>query len=126
MQAGSTDEAERPLADGEVRPPLMALVRQLGQDAQTFAKAEAAFIKERVGEGWSHAVPGLAAIGVAVALMFGAFIALPLGVMMIVGEWIGLALAVPLVMGVALLMGFILFKFGQRRLKAALKMPEDR
>ncbi len=126
MQAGQSDEAERPVAEGEVRPPLMALVRQLGQDAQSFAKAETAFLKERVGEGWSHAVPGLAAIGIAVALLFGAFIALPLGVMMIVGEWIGLALAVPLVMGVVALIGLILVKFGQRRLKAALKLPEDR
>jgi hypothetical protein len=126
MQAEQTGQAERPLADGDVRPPLTALMRQLGLDAQAFVKAEAVFIKERAGEGWSHAMPGVVAIGIAVALLFGAFIAFPLGVMLILADYVGIALSVPIVMVVTTLIGYVLFKYGQRRLKAALKLPEDR
>ena len=126
MQADPTETPFGTAEDAGERPPLIALVRQLGDDAQAFAKAEAAFIKERVGEGWSHAVPGLAAIGIAVAVVLGAFIALPLGLMMLIGAHLGLALSIPIVMISAALISQLLVKFGQRRLKAAIKMPEDR
>lgn len=108
------------------RPPLPLLIRQLADDARTFAHAEVRYVKSRVGEGWGHAIPGLVAIGVSIALLFGAFIALPLGSMLILADYVGIALSVPIVMGVTALLGMVLLKFGTARLKASLKLPEDR
>jgi hypothetical protein len=127
LTGGPEAERNAPSFGGDdVRPPLSALFRQLGDDAKGFAQAEAAMVKARLGEGWSHAVPALAAIGIAISILFGAFIALPLGIMVALGHEIGFALAIPLVMLVTAMLGYGLIRWGASRLKASLKLPEDR
>lgn len=124
LEAGP--DVKHETAEADVRPPLAALFRQLADDARVFAVAETQFVKARIGDGWGYAKPGLIAIGVAIALALGVFIALPIGLMLALAPMIGLIWAVLAVTGGGALLAALMIKFGAGRLKASLKLPEDR
>ena len=108
------------------RPPIGLLIKQLADDAQHFARAETAFLKASVGERWSYALPAFIMIGAGIALALGGLIALPVGLMFILEAYVGRPLAVLIVVAGSILIALAGIKFGIRRLKAALKSPEER
>ncbi len=103
-----------------------ALFGQLRADASVFARAEVSYYKAQAGERASYARPGLALLAVGLAIACGALIALPIGVVLLLAPLIGTGLALFSVISVSLLLAALMLWAGGRRLRAALKKPEDR
>ncbi len=112
--------------DQDERPAIKALIAQLASDTGDFARAEAVWLREQAGERWSYALPALAMLGAGTALLIAVVIALPLGLMIALAPYAGGFGAVGLVIAAFLLIGACLLRMGSRRIKAALKPPEDR
>jgi Putative Actinobacterial Holin-X, holin superfamily III len=108
------------------RPTLPQLLGQLASDTSAFAQAELDYLRAQAGERASYALPGLAMIGVAVALGFGAIVALLIGLVWLIGAKLGTGLAVVIVVGGASLATGLLINFGARRLRDALKPRSER
>ena len=113
-------------AEPEERPTIAALFGQLVDDGRTFATAEVAYLKAQAGERASYALPGLAMIGVAVALSFGAIIAGLIGLMLWIATVTALGWAVLIVTVIAALLCFILIRLGTARLRGSLKSRDAR
>lgn len=103
-----------------------ALFGQLRADASVFARAEVSYFKAQAGERAVHARPGLALLVIGLALASGALIALPIGALLLLAPVIGAGLALFAVVGVSLLLAALMLWAGGRRLRSALKKPEDR
>lgn len=84
------------------------------------------FLKAAAGERVSYATPGLAMMAAGLALSGGLVVFLLFGAMMVLDPLIGIALAFLLVLlcGCAIAGG--LLWAGSRRLRRAMKRPEDR
>ena len=120
-------EADAP--DAEVvpeRPGLKALAGQLGEDATAFAMAEGAYLKAQLGERADYAKPALAWLGIGIALAFGAWMAIPVGVVLALTPLIGAGWALLATIITFSTLAALLVRFGTRRIKAALKRPEER
>ena len=113
-------------AEPAERPTIAALFGQLVDDGRTFATAEVAYLKAQAGERASYALPGLAMIGVAVALSFGAIIAGLIGLMLWIATVTALGWAVLIVTVIAALLCFILIRLGTARLRGSLKSRDAR
>ncbi len=115
--------------DAEVlpeRPGLKALASQLGEDATAFAKAEGAYLKAQLGERADYAKPALAAIGIGIALALGVWMAVPVGLMLVLMPLIGAAWALVVTLILFVGLAALLVRFGTNRIKSALKKPEER
>jgi VIT1/CCC1 family predicted Fe2+/Mn2+ transporter len=108
------------------QPTIAALVGQLIDDSRTFATAEIAYIKAQADERASYALPGLAMIGVAVALSFGIIVALPIAMMLWLATVMALGWAALIVTLVAVLICYILIRAGVARLRGSLKSRDAR
>ena len=108
------------------RPSIVALFGQLSDDATSFVKAEADYVRAQVGERTTFAKPALALIGAGIALFFGLTMAAPVGLMLVLVPLIGPGWAFGSVMLGGALFAYLSLKFGTRRFKAALKRPEER
>ena len=120
------DSPSPDLPDTDERPALSALIGQLASDSTDFARAEIAYLRAQAGERASFALPGLIMIGVAIALGFGAIVALVVGAMMLVATVMPPVWAILLVTTVALLTTVLLARLGIARLRGSLKPREDR
>lgn len=120
------DDGGTPLIEAEEQPDLVALVRQLRDDARTFAEAEAQYIKAAARERVSYATPGLVMIVAAGSLGAGALVALLFGLMMVIAPHIGQGPATTLVFLAAVAIAAALGWTGTRRIRNAFKKPEDR
>lgn len=120
--------SERESIDTAAEEPasLSALLVGLTRDASAFAQAEIAYLKAQAGERAHYAVPGLAMIGVALALGFGLMAALPVALIWLLAPLVGNGYALLIVTLVGLAAVALLIKLGVRRIKAVLKRPEDR
>lgn len=115
------------MADAEPdRPPVKALFVQLAEDSAHFARSEWAYLREQAGERWHFAQPALVAVGAAIALLFAVAVALPLGLMVALAPVIGPFWAVLAVTLAGLILGGVLLRWASKRLKAAMKKPEER
>jgi Putative Actinobacterial Holin-X, holin superfamily III len=103
-----------------------ALIGQLRADASVFARAEVSYYKAQAGERATHARPGLALLVIGLAVACGALIALPVGLVLVLAPVIGAGLALFAVVSVSLLLAALMLWAGGRRLRSALKKPEDR
>lgn len=112
--------------DGADPASIKAMVSQLVDDTRSFAQAEVAYFRAEAGERAHHAVPGLAAIGAAIALLMGALIALLVGVMLWLSAALGPGLAILIVFAASLLLAFLAFKFGAARVRSATIARENR
>lgn len=121
-------DAQQPVPEAEdaERPPIGDLFSQLTDDVRDFARAETKWAKAQVGERWRYILPAFAMVGIGIAVLTGGFIALPIGLMFILATYTGLALSVPIVVALAALVGLALLKLAGKRIKSALKPPEDR
>lgn len=108
------------------KPGLKELASQLADDATAFVAAETGYLKAELGERVGYAQPALYAVGFGWAVMIGAMVTLPFGIMMILAPHIGIVWAVVAVTGGSLAIGRLLVMFGMRRLKASLKSREER
>lgn len=108
------------------RPSVAALFGQLGDDATTFAKAEADYLRAQLGERANFAKPALGMIGAGIALLFGLTMAAPIGLILVLVPLIGPGWAFGCIMLGGALLAFVSLKFGARRFKAAFKRPEER
>lgn len=106
--------------------PIKALIGDLTGDAREFARAEAAYLRAQVSERTSYAKPAIFMIGGGVALVLGSLLALPFGLMVVLSPLLTPAGAVAAVTLGLILIGGVLVWAGTRRIKAALKRPEDR
>lgn len=120
------DPAAPEVTDTEERQPLAALFGQLASDTSAFAKAEMAWLRAQAGERASYALPGIALVGVAVALSFGTLVALVVGLMMLVSAVMAPHWAILLVTTTFSLISVLLGRWGVARLRKSLKPREDR
>lgn len=115
-------ETDAPEIEIETPPPgLKALFVQLGDDAKSFARAEADWLKAEAGERAGIAKPAIAAILVGVALLFGAVMAVPVGIMLILAPIIGAGWAMLASIGLFAAIAGLLFLFASQRLKRAFQ-----
>lgn len=121
--AGGGDDSE---TKGGAKPGMTTLVRQLGEDARSFAEAEARYFKAAAEERVSYGTPGVAMVLAAVSLAAGALVALLFGLMIMITPYTGAITATALVVGGAVLLAGLLGWAGTNRLRNALKRPEDR
>jgi hypothetical protein len=119
----TTPEVEN---EPEERPTIAALFGQLVDDSRSFAKAEVAYLRAQAGERASFALPGLAMIGGAIALSFGAIVAGLVSATIWLATLIPLGWALLTVTGLAGLLCFILIRAGVARLRGSLKSRETR
>ncbi len=128
-ELSDTEFADPELAD-EVsrteRPTIAALFGQLVDDSRTFATAELAYLKAQAGERASYALPGLAMIGVAMALSFAVIVAGLIGLMVWLATITPLGWAVLIVTATAALVCLILVRVGTARLRGSLKSRDTR
>ncbi len=118
-----------PISASEDAPPangIGALFGQLRSDAVVFAKAEVALAKAKAGERAHYARPGLAMLLIGLALSSGVLVAVPVGALMWLAPKLGVGWALLLVISVSLLFAAALLWAGGRRLRAALRTPEER
>jgi hypothetical protein len=108
------------------QPTIAALVGQLLDDSRTFATAEVAYLKAQAGERASYALPGLAMIGVAVALSFGAIVAGVIALMLWLASVMALGWAALIVTAAAGLFCALLIRAGLARLRGSLKSRDAR
>jgi Putative Actinobacterial Holin-X, holin superfamily III len=108
------------------RPGLKALAERLGKDAAAFAKAEGTYLKAQLGERADYAKPALFALVTGVALVFGVSTAMPVGVMLVLAPLIGAGWALLATLVLFVVLAALLMRFGAKRIKAALKKPEER
>lgn len=120
------ESAPQPSDPPQEQPDLVALVRQLRDDAKTFAEAEAQYIKAAARERVFHAAPGLGMIAAAGSLAAGALVALLFGLMQVIAPRIGQGAAVTVVVLMAVAISALLGWMGTRRIRGAFKRPEDR
>jgi hypothetical protein len=113
------------MADAEL-PPIKVLLGQLVSDTTDFARAEIEFLRAQAGERASYAIPGLAMVGIALALAFGSIVALLVGLILWLSPLLGAGWSLLLVITVALLVTVLLLKFGAARLRSAVKARDDR
>lgn len=108
------------------KPGLRELASRLTDDAMAFVVAETNYLKAEFGERAGYARPAVYAVGFGWAMMIGTMITLPLAAIMMLAPRIGIIWAVIAVSGGSLLLGRLLVLFGMRRIRAALKPPEER
>jgi hypothetical protein len=113
-------------AGASSKPGVTVLFRQLGEDARSFAEAEARYLKAAAEERVSYGTPGVAMVLAAASLAAGALVALLFGLMIIATPYLGPAAATALVVVSALAVAALLGWAGTNRLRNALKRPEDR
>jgi hypothetical protein len=108
------------------KPAVAALLGDLASDAKGFARAEAAYFRAQLGERTAYAKPALAMIGIGAGLIIGVAIAVPIGLVLALSPLVGTfaSLAIVTIAGTAL--GALLLIWGTKRIKAAVKPPEQR
>lgn len=105
-------------------PGIKALLEQLADDTRSFARAEIGYLKAQAGERAGYALPGLVMIGVAIALAFGTIVALLVGLTFWLSIAVGPGWALLIVTGLAMIIAWLLVRFGAARLKASIS-PMD-
>jgi Putative Actinobacterial Holin-X, holin superfamily III len=120
------DGAEQSTAKAAEKPGMTTLVRQLGEDARSFAEAEARYLKAAAGERVSYGTPGVAMLLAAASLAAGALVALLFGLMIMLTPYFGAMAATAVVFTGSLIISGLLGWAGTNRLRNALKRPEDR
>lgn len=108
------------------KPAVSALLGELASDAKGFARAEAAYLRAQVGERTAYAKPAVAMIGVGAGIIVGVAIALPIGLMLALVPIVGALAALALITVPGAGLGALLLLWGVRRIRAAIKSPEQR
>ncbi len=119
-----TDPAADPQKDEQ--PGLRALLGQLADDTSAFAKAEIDLLKQEAGERASYIVPGLAMIGVGVAIALAVIVAAFVGIMLWLTPLIGAGWSALGVASGGLLLSAALFKLGAIKFRKIFKPREER
>jgi Putative Actinobacterial Holin-X, holin superfamily III len=121
-----TDTADPELPETPEKPTFSDLLGELSRDATNFARAEVDYLRAQAGERAHHAVPGLIMIGVAIALVSGVTMAVPVGLILLFAPLIGTGWAITVVSVTGVLIAVLLYHLGLRRMRTVLKRPEDR
>ncbi len=108
------------------QPTLVALLGQLASDTRNFAHAEIAFLKAQSGERLGHAIPGIAAILIAVTMAMALIIAIIVASMLVLATVWGAAWAIITVSSAIMLLAFLAGRWGAARVRNALKSREVR
>lgn len=122
MESGGSQHDAR----ASSKPGVTVLFRQLGEDARSFAEAEARYLKAAAEERVSYGTPGVAMVLAAASLAAGSLVALLFGLMIIITPYLGPIFATAVVVCSALAIAALLGWAGTNRLRNALKRPEDR
>ena len=112
--------------DHEEPASIVALLGQLADDTRSFARAEFVFLKAQAGERVEHAVPGVLAIIIALALAVGVLIAVIVTAMVALAAVWGAMVSVLSVSAGILLTAALGGWWGLRRIRSAMKSREAR
>ncbi len=128
MTEADQDIAEVPEADLSVAdgPGLKVLLDQLATDTRAFALAEVAWVKAEAGARASIAIPGLALIVAAIALVFGLIIAGLIGAMFALAPLIGIGWSVIATIVAGAVLAAISVKIGIAWLSRAFSVNKER